>query len=86
MMCHISLERSQQRLQLCFKPCLNGRFAQEIMGFQNDKGFNFGNFGIPNLGVLGKVTFGCNLVTSHKEYYKGEDGDLFPKSEPCWVL
>jgi hypothetical protein len=38
------------------------------MGFQNDKGLNFGNFGIPHLGVLGKVTFGCNLVASHKKY------------------
>jgi hypothetical protein len=35
-------------------------YAQEIMGVQSHKSPNFGNFGTPNLGVEGKITFGCN--------------------------
>jgi hypothetical protein len=30
------------------------------MGFQNVESSNFENFEIPDLGVLGKMTFGCN--------------------------
>ncbi len=57
---HISLESFQQRLQLCFKPHLNWRSAQNVTGFQNDESFNFGKFETPNLGVLGKMAFRCN--------------------------
>jgi len=49
-MLHI-LESFQQGLQLCFKPHLNLRFTQEVMAFQSGGSPNFGNFGIPNLGI-----------------------------------
>jgi hypothetical protein len=39
------------RLQLCFKPCLNRKSTQELMGLQRGESLNFGNFKIPNLGV-----------------------------------
>jgi hypothetical protein len=71
------LESSQWRLQLFLKPHLNQTFAQEIMGFQSYKSPNFGNFGIPNLGVLGqKWHLGAGPMAKHREYYKGE-GDGF---------
>jgi len=52
--CHISLKSSQQGLQLCFIPHLNQRFAQKVIGFQSHESPNLGNFGTPNLGVLGQ--------------------------------
>jgi hypothetical protein len=30
------------------------------MGFKSGGNPNFGNFGTPDLGVLGKMTFGCS--------------------------
>jgi hypothetical protein len=50
--CHISLKISWRKLQLCFRPHLNQRSAQEVMAFQNAESPNFGSFGIHNLGVL----------------------------------
>jgi hypothetical protein len=43
--CHIPLESSQGGLQLCFRPHLNQRFAQDIMGLKSCGSPNFGNFG-----------------------------------------
>jgi hypothetical protein len=57
---HISLHIFQQRLQLCFKPRLNQRSTQETMGIQSDRSPDFRNFGTFNLGVSGKMTFGCS--------------------------
>jgi hypothetical protein len=48
---HILLKRSQQGLQLCFKPHLNRRFAQEIISLQSRESLNFGNFKTPKLGI-----------------------------------
>jgi hypothetical protein len=58
--CHIFLENSRKNLQLFFKPCLNWRSTQEIMSLQSGQSPDFKNFGTPNLGVLGKMTFGCS--------------------------
>jgi hypothetical protein len=52
--CHILLESSRQRLQLCFTPHFNQSFSQEVMGLQSLESPNLGNFGTPNLGVLGQ--------------------------------
>ncbi len=52
--CHISLESSRQRLQCLFRLHLNWRFEKEIMGLQSHGSLNFGNFGIPKLGVPGQ--------------------------------
>jgi len=70
--CHISLQIFQQMLQLCFKPRLNQRSAQEIIGVQSDKSPNFKNFGTLNLGVLGKMTFGCSPCGKPQKKYKNE--------------
>jgi hypothetical protein len=83
--CHIFLERSWQKLQSIFRTRVNWRFTQEVMNFQNGGSPNFENFETPNLGVLGKMTFGCSLVVNHKEYYKGESDGFF-KSKLWWVL
>jgi hypothetical protein len=60
MACNTSLESFQQGLQLCVSPCLNQRSRKEVMGFQSGESPNFENFGTLNLGVLRKMTFGCN--------------------------
>jgi hypothetical protein len=56
------------------------------MGFQNNKNFNFENFGTLDLRVCRKMTFGCNPVVNHREYYNGEGGGLppsFGRGESC---
>ncbi len=45
--CDIPLERSRQGLQLCLNPHLNQRSSHKVMGPQNCRSLNFGNFGIP---------------------------------------
>jgi hypothetical protein len=47
-----TIEKFLMKLQLCLKPHLNQRFAQEVMGPQSNKRPNFGKFRTPNLGVL----------------------------------
>jgi hypothetical protein len=69
---HASLKNSWQRLQLCFKPHLDQRSTQEVISVQSGKSPNFGNFKTPDLGVLGKMTFGCNPHgQSHIILWKG---------------
>jgi len=51
---HGSFKSCWQGLLLCFRPHLNWRFAQEIMSFQSRRSSNFGNFGIPNMRILGQ--------------------------------
>jgi hypothetical protein len=69
--CHISLKSSWQGLQLCFRHCLNWRFEQKVMGFQNCKSLNFGN-------LETKWHLGATPLAKRKKYYKGE-GDDFPQ-------
>jgi hypothetical protein len=45
--CDILLENSRQEIQLCFIPHLNQRSKNKVMGFQNHRNPNFGNFGTP---------------------------------------
>jgi hypothetical protein len=75
---HILLESSQQGLQLCFKPHLNQKFAQEIMSFQSAKSSNFGNLGLPSWESWNKMTLDVAPVANHRKYYKGEGGG-FPQ-------
>ncbi len=77
-MYHISLENSQRRLKLCFKPHLNRSSAQEVMAFQSAKSLNFRNFKIPNLESWEKWHLDATPMANCKEYYKGE-GDSFPQ-------
>jgi hypothetical protein len=76
-MCHISLESSWRRLQLCFKIHLNRRFAQEVIGLQSHKKSQFREFRDSQLASLGtKWHLGASNVARHREYYKGEGGGL----------
>jgi hypothetical protein len=72
MVCNISLESFQQGLQLCLRTNLHQKFTKEIMGFQSGGSPNFGNFGIPDLGVPRKMTFGCSPVVNHKNNIRGK--------------
>jgi len=58
-MTHI-IEIFQLGLQLFIKLYFNQKFGQEVMGFQSGGSPNFENFENPNLGILGKMTFGCS--------------------------
>jgi hypothetical protein len=86
MTCHILLKKSQQWLQLCFRPHFNRRFAQEIISLQSVKSCNFRNFGTPNLGVSGQNDIWVQppwLIT-----YNTIRGKVVAslKSKPWWVL
>jgi hypothetical protein len=49
------------------------------MGLQSRRSFNFGHFGIPNLGVSEQNDImGAGLVVMHIIHYKGEGGG-FPQ-------
>ncbi len=76
--CHISLENSQQGLQLCFRFHLNQRFTQKNMGFQSCGSPNFEIFKTPNLGVPGQNDIWVQALWPIRKYYKGE-GDGFPQ-------
>ncbi len=57
--CDIPLESSQQRLQFCFKLHLNQRSSHKVMGPQNHRNPNLGNFGTPIWESWDKMSFGC---------------------------
>jgi hypothetical protein len=57
--CDIPLKSSRRRLQLCFKPHCNRRFAQEIMCPQSCGSPNCYNFGTPTWESQDKRPFGC---------------------------
>jgi len=48
------------RVTNIFRPHLNWRFAQKVIGIQNGGSPNFRNFGIHDLGISRKMTFGCS--------------------------
>jgi hypothetical protein len=78
MACNIPLERFWWKLQLCFRPHCNWRFASKIMGLQSRKSPNLGDIGTP-LGSLGtKNHLDVGSMDSHRVYYKGE-GCGFPQ-------
>jgi len=53
------------------------------VSFQNSESFNFENFRIPDLGVLGKMTFGATPMASHRKHCKGEGGGFPPQ---VWAM
>ncbi len=87
--CHILVERSWQGLQLCFRPHLNRRSSQEVMGLQNcgSPNFrNFQNFRTPNLRIPGQNDIWVQaLWPSTKNTIKGKVV-ASPKSGSWWVL
>jgi hypothetical protein len=58
--CHISLKISRWGLQFYFKPCLNQSLHNKLLESKVAWIFKFRNFGTPDLGVPGKMTFGCS--------------------------
>jgi hypothetical protein len=76
--CNILLKSSRQGLQFCFKPHLNKRSACEVMGPQNRRSPNFGNFRTPTWESRDKMPFGWGP----RVYYKGEGGG-FPQ---IWAM
>jgi hypothetical protein len=56
----------------------NRRSAQEIVGVQKGRSFNFENCGTLDSEFQEKCHLGCSLVANHREYYNGE-GDGFPQ-------
>ncbi len=86
MVCHILLESSQQRLQLYLNFHLNQRFAKEVMSLQSVETPNFGNFGTPNLGVLGQNDIWMQpLWLIIENTIKGKEV-ASPKFKSWWVL
>jgi len=57
--CNILLKSSRRGLQLCFRLHLNWRSTDKVMGPQNCKNLNFGNFGTPTWASWDKMSFGC---------------------------
>jgi len=81
--CDILLESSQQGLQLCFRPHLNRRSTQKVMGPQSCGSLNFGNFKTPTWEFRDKKShLDVGLVERHRVYYKGEGGG-FPQ---IWAM
>jgi hypothetical protein len=64
MACHIFLESFKQGLQLFFKPHLNCRSTQKVMGLLNRRSLET------------KWHLGVGFVAKHRDYYKGEGGGL----------
>jgi hypothetical protein len=88
-MCHISLESSQQGLQLFFWPHLNWRSIQEITSFKNAKSPNFENsrnFWIPNFRVLGQNGIWLQPPWLIIENTIREKLVVSPMSNPWWVV
>jgi len=84
--CHISLERSWQRLQLRLKPDFNWRFSHKVMALQSSRSPNFESFGIPNLVVPKQNnTWMQPLWLIIENTIRGKVV-ASPKSELWWVL
>ncbi len=54
------VEKLLTKATIFFKHNFNQRFAQKNIGVQSGEIFHFENFGIANLEVPRKMTFGCN--------------------------
>jgi hypothetical protein len=78
MACDIPLESSRQGLQLCFRLHLDTRSAHKIMGLQNRRSPNLGDFRTPTWSPGTKSHLDFGLVERCRVYSKGKGGD-FPK-------
>jgi hypothetical protein len=73
-------------IQLFFRPHINQRFAQEVMGLQSCENPNFRNFEIPNLGVLGQNDIWVSSSWLSIENTTRGKVVVTPKFESWWVL
>jgi hypothetical protein len=69
-------------MQLCFKPHLNRKFAQEVIGVQSGKNRNFRNLESSYLGVPIKIDIWVQRLWPITNNTKGEGGG-FPQ---VWVV
>jgi len=77
---------SQWRIQLCFKPHFNGKYAQEVIGLQNRRKPNSRNFSIPNLGVPRQNDIWVQAPWPNINNIISGKVVASPKSKPWWVL
>jgi hypothetical protein len=75
---YISLESSRWELQLCFRPHLNRRSTQEVMGLKNRGSHNLGILGQNNIWVQASWPGTKNTIRGKVM--------VSPKSKPWWVL
>jgi hypothetical protein len=72
--CHILLESSQWVLQLWFRPHLNWRSAEKVMGPKVVGVLTLGISGLPLRSLETKCHLDVGLMERHIIYYKGEGG------------
>jgi hypothetical protein len=84
--CHIPLESSLWKIQLCFRPHLNKRSSHKIMSPQIPKSPNFANFGIPTLESQDKNDIWVLVPWPSIEYTIRGKVVASPKFGPWWVL
>jgi hypothetical protein len=82
--CNIFLERSWWGLQLFFKPHLNRRSTQKVMGPQSRRSPNFENFETPIWESWDKMTFECYSCGHAHSILKEGKVVASPKFEPWW--
>jgi len=76
MTCHIPLEIFWRGLQLCFRPHVNRRSIDKVMGLQIHESPNLRNFGLQLVKPGTKWHLGASPVVKHIEYYKREGGNF----------
>jgi hypothetical protein len=74
--CHMPLERSQWRLQLCFKPHLNKRCAHKVMGPQSYKSPIFSD-ALP-------TPWGTQMWIPNRKQRKSKSQGMLPGSQHFW--
>jgi len=73
MACNTPLESFRQVLRFFFRLHLNRKSTHKVMGLQNHKSPNFGNFGTPIWKFRDKMPFGCEPCEK-AICYKGKGG------------
>jgi hypothetical protein len=76
--CHIPLKSYRWGLQLCFRPHLNRRCLEKVMGPQSLGSPKFGFSGLPSGSLRTKSHLDVGLLERHIVYYKGKGGG-FPQ-------
>jgi hypothetical protein len=83
---HILLESSWWGLHLCFRPHINQRSAEDVMGPQSCESPKFENFEFTHLGVLGQNAIWMWPSWRGTEYTIKGKVVVSPKFGPWWIL
>jgi hypothetical protein len=86
MACNIPLESSWRGLQRCFTLHLDPRSARKVMGLQNCRSPNLGDFGTPTWESWNKKTIWMWAAWRGEEYTIKGKVVASPKSGLWWVL